>query len=281
MIQIICKIFSLFYFIKILFNNVELFLNKILIIYNNSSNIEELNILLTNAGYNTYLAEDVNNGLEIAKIYLPDLIICDIFNNGISGSDVVKELHNNERTKIIPLLYLTSSPSLIEMREIMNTGADDYIADSLNYGNLITAIRVRLEKFNSIKSKFSKLSEETIEASEKLQPVENHILVKIGTKLRIIKFESILCVTALKEYSKITTTDSKKYIIRKSLKKWMDILPTISFLQIHRSTIINMEFIERMNQGNDGFYSLYLKNLSEEFQVSVRNIKKIKKRFNV
>lgn len=255
--------------------------NKILIIYNNSSHIEELNILLTNSGYNTYLAEDVNNGLEIAKIYLPDLIICDIVNNDVSASEVVEELHNNERTKIIPLLCLTSSPTLTEMREIMNAGADDYITYPIDENDLFKAINIRLEKINSIKSKFDALRKGTIEASGKLPPVEDHVLVKIGTKLRIIKFDNILCVTALKEYSKITTTDSKKYIIRKSLKKWMDILPASTFLQIHRATIINMEFIEKMNQKNDGFYSLYLKNNEEEFSVSVRNMKKIRKRFNI
>lgn len=255
-------------------------MNKILLIHNNSTNIKELNILLTNAGFNTYLAEDLINGIEIAKIYLPDLIMCDVSGNQSSCISVVKELNLNERTKVIPLLYLSSDPDFEEMRIVMNSGADDYIAYPIKDNELIESINIRLAKYNSLREKFDKLRKETIEAQGELPVAENHVLVKIGTKLRIIKFEEIVCVSASKEYTKIVTIDSKKYIIRKSLKKWLNILPTISFMQIHRSTIININFIEDMKKTIDSSYEVYLANCPDAFQVSVRYAKKLKKWFH-
>jgi len=255
-------------------------LNKILIIYNNASNIKDLNILLTTAGFNTYLAEDVNNGIEIAKIYTPDLILCDIVGNGLSGKDVVRELSLHERTRIIPLLYLSTTPDFAEMREIMNSGADDYISFPIKNDDLIESINARLKKYSAIKDIFDSQQHETIEASGESPIKEDHVLVKIGTNLRIIKFEEIVCVSALKEYTKIVTKDSKKYIIRKSLKKWIDILPEFYFLQIHRSTIINISFIESMKKLSEQSYEVFLVNCTEPVQVSVRNAKKLKKRFN-
>lgn len=257
----------------------EYLLYKILLIYNSSSNIKDLNITLTNEGFNTYLAEDVSNGIEIAKIYTPDLILCDIENNEISGIDVVRELNEHERTNIIPLLFLSPSPDFNEMRNVMNAGADDYLPYPLANEILIKSINVRLKKYNSIKEKFDKLRKETIESTGELPVAENHVLVKIGTKLRIIKFEEIICVTASKEYSKIITSDLKKYIIRKSLKKWLDILPKISFIQIHRSTIINIQFIEKMKKTHEGSHEVFLLNCKESFQVSIRNARKLKKWF--
>ncbi len=255
------------------------FLDKILLIYNDSVNIKNLNIMLTNAGYNTYLAEDVSNGIEIAKIYTPNLIICDIIDNGTKVTDVIKELTEHERTNIIPLLFLSANPDFDEMRSIMNSGADDYIPFPIKEKELIKSISIRLKKYASIKEKYDSLRKETIEASGQQPILEDHVLVKIGTTLRIIKFEEILSVSASREYSEIVTKESKKYIIRKSLKKWIDILPSISFLQIHRSTIININYIESMKKLSESSYEVFLINCKTPFQVSVRNAKKLKKWF--
>jgi DNA-binding LytR/AlgR family response regulator len=249
------------------------------LIYNESVNIKNLNIILTNAGFNTYLAEDVSNGIEIARIYTPNLIICDLIENGRPVTEVIKELSEHERTKIIPLLFLSSNPDFNEMRRIMNSGADDYIPFPINENELIESINIRLKKYASIKEKYDSLSKETIEASGQLPIIEDHILVKIGTNLRIIKFDEILCVSASKEYTEIITKDSKKYIIRKSLKKWIDILPSISFLQIHRSTIININFIDSMKKLSESSYEIALVNCKTPFHVSIRNAKKIKRWF--
>lgn len=254
-------------------------MDKILLIYNNDDNIRDLNIKLVSSGFSTYLAEDVSNGIEIAKIYTPDLILCDLVSNGISGVEVVKELSGNDRTKIIPLLFMTNSPDFHEMREIMNAGADDYISHNAPKNELINSIITRLDKYKFIKARYDEIRTETIEANGDLPVAENHVLVKIGTNLRIIKFEEIVCVSAAKEYSEVITKDSKKIIIRKSLRKWSSILPVNTFLQIHRSTIINVDYIENLKQLNEQQYEIKMKNCREPFQVSVRNAKKLKKWF--
>ena len=254
-------------------------MQKLLLIYNDGVNIQNLNIMLTTHGFNTYLAEDVTNGIEIAKIYTPDLIICDIRNNGVTGVDVVQQLAENERTRVIPLLFLSADPDFREMRSVMSAGADDYIPYPVRSEEILESINARLRKINSIKAKFDKLRNEGIESPGEIPVSENHVLVKIGTKLRIIKFEDIVLVSALKEYSKIVTKEGNKYIIRKSLKKWVDILPPISFLQIHRSTIININCVEKLIKAHESSYEVRMTGCPESFQVSVRNAKKLKKWF--
>ncbi|GJQ64213.1 MAG: hypothetical protein SCALA702_32660 [Melioribacteraceae bacterium] len=255
-------------------------MNRILLIYNSGDNIQDLNILLTNSGFNTYLADDVYNGIEIARIYIPDLILCDVINNGVSGEQVVRELSENERTRVIPLVFLSSEPDLQNMRKIMNAGADDYISYPFENDDLISAIRTRLKKYSAIKEKYDQLRTETIETSGDHPVNEDHVLVKIGTNLRIIKFTEIVCVSAAKEYTNITTKDNRKLIIRKSLKRWLEILPEQSFVQIHRSTLINLDYVEGMKKLSDQSYEIKMKNHKAPFQVSVRNAKKIKKWFH-
>ncbi len=254
-------------------------MNKILLIYDNNENIRSLNVLLTNAGFNTYLAEDVSNGVEIAKIYTPDLVLCDINNGGSGGKDVIRELANHDRTKFIPLIYLSCKKDFDYIRTIMKAGADDFLPLPVKGAELIESINARLKKYKLFKEHIDMVRKETIEATEDMPVREDHILVKIGTNLRIIKFEDILFVAASREYTKVVTTDRNKYIIRKSLKRWLDILPGKSFLQIHRSTIINTNFIASLKKLSMHSYEIFLENCDEPFAVSVRNAKKLKKWF--
>jgi len=250
---------------------------KLLLIHNDSSHVQELNILLTNRGFNTYLAEDVLNGIEIAKIYTPDLILCSIRENGIDHCQVVSELARHERTHAIPLIFIASAPSFEEMRSIMNAGADDYIPYPMDHEDLIQSLHTRIKKRNAIKNKFDRGVQEGIESPGELPFSENHVLVKIGNQLRVIKFPEIICVLALKECSKIITNDGKRFVIRKSLKKWMEVLPAQSFMQIHRSTIINLDCVSKIQTNSEGSHEVILHQIDSPFQVSVRNLKKIRK----
>lgn len=255
-------------------------MNRILLIYNSGDNIQDLNILLTNSGFNTYLADDVYNGIEIARIYIPDLILCDVISNGVTGEEVVRELSENERTRVIPLVFLSSEPDLQTMRKIMNAGADDFISYPFDNDDLIHSIKTRLKKYNAIREKYYQLNNETIEANGDHPVSEDHVLVKIGTNLRIIKFTEIVCVSAAKEYTNIITKDNRKLIIRKSLKRWLSILPEHTFVQIHRSTVINLDYVQGMKKLSDQSYEVKMKHHDTPFQVSVRNAKKIKKWFH-
>jgi two-component system LytT family response regulator len=109
--------------------------------------------------------------------------------------------------------------------------------------------------------------------------IDDHILIKIGNKLKLIKFSEIVCITALKEYSKLTTKDNCKIVVRKSLKNWMSLLPAKCFLQIHRATIINIDYIEKIVKTNERTYTVNLINVQESFDISHRYANIIRHKF--
>ena len=140
---------------------------------------------------------------------------------------------------------------------------------------------MRLKKHEAVKNKYTKFGVDRFEEDEKDAEHDDHILVKIGNRLNFIKFSEIICVTALKEYSKINLENGKKIVVRKPLKKWTQVLPDDIFIQIHRATIINMDFIEEATKVNERSYQVKMKFMDGNFILSKRFANKVRKKFSV
>lgn len=66
-------------------------------------------------------------GIEKARVFLPDLVISDIMMPGKTGIELLYELKNNLKTSHIPIVLLTALTSAENKIEGLATGADDYI----------------------------------------------------------------------------------------------------------------------------------------------------------
>jgi len=60
------------------------------------------------------------------------------------------------------------------------------------------------------------------------------------------------------------------------LQEWEKCLPEKDFIRIHRSTIINMNFVEKVERGANYSYILFLKNINVPIPISRRYASKIK-----
>ena len=70
----------------------------------------------------------------------PKLILLDLKLRKVSGLEVLRELKSNERTRVIPVVVLTSSREEIQMVESYQLGVNSYVvkpADSKKYAQLI------------------------------------------------------------------------------------------------------------------------------------------------
>ncbi|MBF0531641.1 MAG: response regulator [Candidatus Omnitrophica bacterium] len=62
---------------------------------------------LLNNGFEAMGVMTGKSGLEKAKSYLPDLILLDIMLPDLEGSEVARELQQQERVKNIPIIFLS------------------------------------------------------------------------------------------------------------------------------------------------------------------------------
>jgi DNA-binding LytR/AlgR family response regulator len=255
-------------------------LKKILIIHSSQKQDFEFQNVLETAGYSTYITAGESDGLKIADRYLPHVIICDL-NDYEKELVVIKNLNNSPSTECIPLLVITSTSQNGHMRAAMELGADDVLLKPVNHESLLRSIKKRLRKIEVIKQILTDEIISTENAFSEYSKKPDHLLIKIGTKLKLVEFSKIVCITALKEYSKITTDDDCKIVVRKSIKNWIETLPSKDFLRIHRATIVNMLFLDKIEKAGFRNYNLYLKNISTPFPISQRYSNIMKKTFSV
>jgi len=119
---------------------------KILLVEDDKSLAITISNLLRVKGYDVTHAGDGAAGIQKAFALMPDLILCDISMNEISGYDVFNVLKESSATAMIPFVFLTAKSDLKEIRFGMQLGADDYIVKPFEYDELLTSIATRLNK---------------------------------------------------------------------------------------------------------------------------------------
>jgi DNA-binding LytR/AlgR family response regulator len=75
------------------------------------------------------------------------------------------------------------------------------------------------------------------------------------------------------------TADGAKTLTSKPLREWEERLPENCFCRIHRSTIVNMDYIDRIEEWFNHSFRLTLKGLQEPFVISRRYAAMIRHRF--
>ena len=131
-------------------------MKKILVIEDNKAVRENTAEIMTLANYQVLTAENGIIGIEKAKRFLPDLVICDIMMPQMDGYEVLRVLGKDSRTASIPFIFLTAKTDREAMRMGMNLGADDYLTKPFEEHELLEAISCRLKKHESLKKEIIK-----------------------------------------------------------------------------------------------------------------------------
>lgn len=220
-----------------------------------------LNELLTACGYKV---DAVRNGVEALRSIdnnSYDLIICDIIMNGMDGYTLLNRI--NERTSVnIPFIFLTAKKDLDSIRKGMNLGADDYIFKPYKAEEILNAIKIRIEKHEKRGITISDKKNEHLRYSD-------IIFINKDNKSIPIALSNIKFIAANEDYSNITTVSIKTLTVKKTLKEWEVILPVEQFIRIHRSTIVNINYIDKIEKGFNR--ELYVKIKGSEINLTASN----------
>lgn len=123
--------------------------NRILIIEDERDLVGVLTFNLQREGFETIVAHDGAEGLRKAQTLLPDLILLDIMLPVMNGLDVCRELKANERTRDLPIIFLTAKDEETDQIVGFRLGADDYVTKPFSPKVLIQRIRARQRRADS------------------------------------------------------------------------------------------------------------------------------------
>jgi two-component system alkaline phosphatase synthesis response regulator PhoP len=116
---------------------------RILIIEDNADTRKFLETLLSRE-FETFSAENGVTGIEFARNKNPNLILLDIMLPVLNGLDACSLLKQDERTRRIPIIFLSAKNTPNDITHGLSIGADDYISKPFDYKELVARIKVRL-----------------------------------------------------------------------------------------------------------------------------------------
>lgn len=203
-------------------------------------------------------ADTCKNALDLIKSHKPDLIFLDIELADETGFNLLESIENNFK-----VIFVTAYDEYAIRAFEVN--AADYLLKPVNPERLKIAI-----------NRISNTTKEEKEVKKKYE-YSDSIYVKLNNSTsNFIKINSIITIESVGNYSRIITAERKSYIILKTLKQWEEELPDKSFKRIHRSTIINFEYINRIEKYSKNIHKVYLTQIEEPLEISRRFAGKLK-----
>ncbi|MFT5234679.1 MAG: two-component system LytT family response regulator [Shewanella sp.] len=234
-----------------------------------------------------------SNGREaIAAIieFEPDLIFLDIQMPGIDGFGVIKKL----QTEILPLVIFTTAFEKYAL-DAFDVHAVDYILKPIDDEHIQRAVSRAIQRFETgekhdnkphiigaindidlIQNRSEALDDEVKTQATSIDNVERKIVIKDRDNITILKQSDIEWVDAAGDYVCIHT-DAVTHIKRSTLKSLLKDLDPSIFKRVHRSTIVNLNYIQKVIPHTKGEFFL---KLGEYDQVKVsRNYRDVIKSF--
>lgn len=105
---------------------------RILIIEDNPTNLDLMTYLLAAFGHTALTASDGEEGLEVARREVPDLIICDVQLPQMDGYEVARWLKSHPQFRAIPLVAVTALAMVGDQDKVLAAGFDGYIAKPIS-----------------------------------------------------------------------------------------------------------------------------------------------------
>ena len=116
---------------------------RVLVIEDNADTRRYIETVL-GKDFEVVVAENGSLGLEYARKRQPAVIILDAVMPGLDGYEVCRKLKEDDATKRIPIIFLSSKNTIADIVHGLGLGAEDYMVKPFDYKELIARIRVRL-----------------------------------------------------------------------------------------------------------------------------------------
>lgn len=208
---------------------------------------EVINILLIKKCLSIYCSNikvvaevcSIENALTEIKEHNPEIVFLDIVLKEEIGFELIDKL----RSQNIQIIFVTS-----ESKFALNAfkyNPVDFIMKPFEPKDIIYAVNkaiVKIEMIEALKSK-----------TESISKIKDFIAIPSLEKIDFLKIKDIMFFNAQGKYTRIFLSNGKKYLTNRVLKEYEPTLDNGVFFRVHRSYIINMNYVIKVNK-KEGLY---------------------------
>ena len=202
-------------------------------------------------------------GMKAISEYKPDLVFLDVQMPKINGFELLELIDEP------PAIIFTTAFDEYAIKAF-EANAVDYLLKPFSKDRFDQAVQRFLDKPLEKKTQARQLSEKNMPP----QKSSNRLVIKDGAKIRIIPIKEVIRLEADDDYVKLFT-EQGKFMKKKTLQHFEDSLSAEQFVRVHRSHLINVMHIARIDPYQKNSHVALLKN-NERIPVSRGGYQKLK-----
>jgi two-component system, LytTR family, response regulator len=202
-------------------------------------------------------------GLKAIEEHQPDLVFLDIQMPKLTGFEMLELVEKQ------PLVVFTTAYDAFAIKAF-EENAIDYLLKPFSSDRFDKSIQKALDLL-ALKTPLPKIGEEIQLQKEGL----DRIAIKQGSKIHIFSTEHVFYIESNGDYVLIHTNEGR-FIKEKTMKYYETNLDSRSFVRIHRSYIVNVNYIQRIENFEKDSHVVILKN-DVRLKVSAEGYKLLRK----
>ena len=206
-------------------------------------------------------ADNISDSIKLINELKPDLVFLDIQLSGENGFDLL-----NQVCVDFKVIFVTAYDEYAI--KAFNVNASDYLLKPVDPKRLKIALDRVWDKDKTEKPKASKFNYD-----------DSIYLRQNNCTTRFVEINSITSITSVANHSRITTLDGNNYMILKTLKQWESELPSDFFIRIHRSSILNIKHITKIDNYSKTHHRAFVKQIETPFEISRNAYRNLKNTF--
>jgi two-component system, LytTR family, response regulator len=199
--------------------------------------------------------ESVATGLAEINKHTPDIVFLDIempYGNGFDLLDKVQDI-------TFETIFVTAYDNYAI--QALNQSAAYYLLKPIDIDELIKAV----DKIRTERAEQNYMQHARVLIENKKPGAHQKVMLPTLEGFEIVDINSILYCEAADNFTKFYFEQSQPLLICRTLKYFEDVLSAHRFLRIHRSYVINPDFVLRYTKGKGGYVTM--KN-NQELEIS-------------
>ena len=242
------------------------------------------------------IVAEAKNGLEAVqavKDHQPDVVFLDIRMPGLTGVEAAKEIAQldlGEEALLPEMVFITAYDQYAI--EAFEQGVVDYVLKPAEIERLQRTVeRLKLRLVQRMQdAQDTVIDQSSFQEGPTNPAISDHSVQKslhmlaaqitgkpaqylswlqagVGQSIQLIPVDQILYCMSDDKYTRVQTA-KREFLIRKPIRELVEELNPSIFLQIHRSTLVNLNAIEGVVRDERGRQEVIIKERSEKLQVS-------------
>jgi two-component system, LytTR family, response regulator len=203
-------------------------------------------------------AERVQTAAELVRTCDADVVFLDVQLSGESGLDLVSLIDPQ-----VDIVFVTAFDQYAVRAFEVN--ALDYLLKPVAPARLARAVERLAAPNESDDARVTRLE------------YQDRLFLRLDDRMGFVKVAEIVSIVADGDYSNVRLVGGRTHRARKSLREWLARLPESAFARVHRSTIVNLEHVERVEEWSHFSYRLHLRGASEPVTMSRRYAGQLKR----